>query len=181
MEVVTQPRYWGEPRNISVRISKVPAKTRTQHFPIKSHERYRYNNPLGHTFPILNELFNDAVNCYENTASVLHDWVWINGRMIPTEEIQSTSRKTCPENPTRTRMEVNPGLQNEKPVSPVSKNSPTFLLQGVGYRVKPLSSQRLFSTRLHPPQGKYWSCRRSDTFMWNIKPSQLRSVHKKTW
>jgi len=35
MEVVTKPRYWGEPGNISVRMSNLPAKTRTQHFPIK--------------------------------------------------------------------------------------------------------------------------------------------------
>jgi hypothetical protein len=41
MEVGTHPRYWAEPRNISVKISNVPAKTRTQHFPITSHERYR--------------------------------------------------------------------------------------------------------------------------------------------
>ena len=135
MEVVNQPRYWGEPRNISIRISYVPAKTRTQHFPITSHESYRYSNLLGHTFSILNELFNDAVNCYENTASVLRDWVWINGRMIPTGENQSTSRKTCPKNPTRTFMELNPGIQNEKSASPVSKHSPKFLLPGVGYRV----------------------------------------------
>lgn len=26
---------------------------------------------------------------------VLHEWVWINGRMIPTGENQSTNRKTC--------------------------------------------------------------------------------------
>lgn len=32
-------------------------------------------------------------------------------------------------------MELNLGFQNEKPPSPVSKRSPTFLLPGVGYRV----------------------------------------------
>lgn len=38
--IVTQPRYWGEPRYIYVRISNVPAKTRIQHFPRTGHERY---------------------------------------------------------------------------------------------------------------------------------------------
>jgi len=32
-------------------------------------------------------------------------------------------------------MEMNPGFQNEKPPSAVSKHSSTFLLPGVGYRV----------------------------------------------
>jgi len=32
-------------------------------------------------------------------------------------------------------MELKPGFQKEKPPSPASKHSPTFLLPGVGYRV----------------------------------------------
>jgi hypothetical protein len=31
-------------------------------------------------------------------------------------------------------MKLNPGLQNEKPSSPLSKHSPKFLTPGVGYR-----------------------------------------------
>jgi hypothetical protein len=91
-----------------------------------------------------------------------YDLVWINGRMISTRENQSTSRKkTCLKNPTRTRMELSPGLQNEKPSSPVSKNSSTFLLPGVGYR----ATTSVVSTGLHPPQGKYGSYRRSDAYV----------------
>jgi hypothetical protein len=37
---------WGKPLETSVRITVVPPKIQTNHFPIMTPEHYRYNGPL---------------------------------------------------------------------------------------------------------------------------------------
>jgi hypothetical protein len=77
-------------------------------------------------------------------------------------------------------MELNPGLQNEKSAPPVSQHSPTFLLL-VGYCVTTSVVSEALLNRVTSAARQVWVLPSLYAFMWNIKPSQLRSVHKKTW